>query len=126
MLTKSKDALTDRMDEFGARLLTAAEDAPDLEDKLAVFKAVGRWVAIKHAIKAGDEKGGGLAGYRKTLRGGADKPPKRRGFQDHTPEQQRARVMRRWHPGSDSNSSEGDGGPELEAFKARLPKSSHG
>ncbi|SRR5712692_7564335 len=96
-----------------------------LKTRFAVFTAVGRWVAIKHAIRAGDEGGDDLAKYSKRLRGGhADKPPKRRGFQDDTPEQQRARIMRRWHPGSDSSSIDGDGGPELEALKARLPKSS--
>ena len=100
---------------------------PRSEDKLMAFKAVGQWVAIKHTIKAGDKGGDELVKYRKGLRGGhADKPPKRRGFQDDTPEQQRARIMRRWHPGADSRSIDGDGGPELEALRARLPKSSDG
>jgi hypothetical protein len=117
------DALIGSMDEFAGDLLTIAASALGLEDKLAVFKAIGQWVAIKHAIRAGDEGGDELAEHRKRPRGArADKAPKRRGFQDDSPEQQRARIMRRWHPGSDPSSIDGDGGPELEALKARLPR----
>jgi hypothetical protein len=119
--------LIGRMDELASELLATAASTPGLEDKLAVVKAVGQWVAIKHAIRAGDGEGSGSAEYRERLRGDhADKSPKRRGFQDDTPDQQRARIMRRWHPGADSSSIDGDGGPELEALRARLPKSSDG
>jgi len=93
------DTLVDRMNELADRLLTAVERTTELADKLTVFEAVGRWVAIKHAIKR-----------------------KRRGFQDDTRAEQRARVMRRWHPDWDPDSTDGDGGPTLEALKARLPR----
>jgi hypothetical protein len=123
MVTEPKEDLTDRMDELARRLLTAVQGAARLEEKLAVLQTVGQWIAIKHEIRGRDDGGDDLAEYRKRLRGArADKAPKRRGFQDDTPEQQRARIMRRWHPGSDSNSTDGDGGPELEALKARLPR----
>ncbi len=118
------DTLIGRMDELASELLATAASTPGLEDKLAVVKAVGQWVAIKHAIRAGDTgERGDLAENRGKLRGSGSGKPKRRGFQDDTPEQQRARILRRWHPGKPA-SIDGDGAPQLEALKARLPKSS--
>ena len=97
------DALVDRMNEMADRLVTAVERTTELADKLAVFEAIGRWVAIKHAIKR-----------------------KRRGFQDDTRAQQRARIMRRWHRRCEPGSTDGDSGLTLEALKARLPRNPDG
>ena len=93
------DTLVHRMDELAHRLLTAVEGTAELEDRLGAFIAVGQWVEIRHAIK-----------------------PRRRGFQDDTRAQQRARVMRRWHPGRDPGSTDGGGGLTLEALKAQIPR----
>jgi hypothetical protein len=97
-----RDTLVDRVDKLAGLILAAVEGTAELADKLAAFEAVGRWVAIKHSINR--------------------ERPKRRGFQDDTRAQQRARVMRRWHPDWDPDSTDGDGGPTLEALKARLPR----
>jgi hypothetical protein len=100
MTTEPKD-LTERMDTRADRLLSTAGS---FEEELAAFEAVGRWIEIKQGLRGGDQK------------------PKRRGFQDDTREQQRARVNRRWHRARDPASLDGNGGPELEALKARIPR----
>jgi len=102
------DTLADCMDKFAGGLLSEVQAGTKLEEKLAVLKAVGHWLAIKHAIMRG---------------GHADKPPKRRGFQDDPPEAQRARALKRWDRDHGPSIEGDDSGPELQALRARLPHS---
>ncbi len=111
MLTKPKDPLIDRMNEFAGRLLTAAEGAASLQDKIAVLKEVGGWIAIKHRLMEEGERG------TRPKNGG-----KRRGFEHDSPEQQRQRALRRWRRKSNAE-PDCQEGSQLAALRARLPRS---
>jgi hypothetical protein len=104
------DALISRVDELAGRLLTAAEGAVSLQDKIAVLKEVGVWVAIKHRVME-ESRRGTQPNYAR----------KRRGFEDDSSEVQRQRALKRWGRKSDVE-PDYEEGSELAAFRARLPR----
>jgi hypothetical protein len=99
--------LASRMDKLAGRLLAAAERAATVDDKVALFGAVGGWLSIKHQI-----------GARRQVRD-AGQPPKRRGFEHDSPERQRQRALRRWGRSDDSEPGDGSGLPALRAMLAQ-------
>lgn len=58
-----------RMDGFALELLEAAPKAEALQDRIAVFKEIGRWVMIKNGLE--DSDGEGIRDYRHRLKGNA-------------------------------------------------------
>ena len=100
------------MDNFAGELLEQAKATEGLADKIAAFEKIGRWIAIKNRLEDKDDESGALLTNLKA---------RLRGRPIHlTPEHQRMAALRRW--GKSDATSEGDnGGPALEALKAKLP-----
>jgi hypothetical protein len=99
------DALICRMNELADRLLAEAHGGVSLQDRLAVFREVGAWTAIKHHIAQGAQ------------RNAEPKPvAKRRGFEDDSSEVQRQRARKRWNRAWKPDDADGSGLPALRAM----------
>jgi hypothetical protein len=108
----TRKGLTAALDAFAIELLDQAKTAESLADKIAAFEKIGRWIVIKNRLKdKDDETGSSLAALKAKLRG---RPI------HLTQEHQGMAALRRW--GKSDVLSDGDnGGPALEALKAKLP-----
>jgi hypothetical protein len=109
---KRKTELVTSMDAFAEGLLEQAEAAEGLADKIAAFEKIGKWIAIKKRLEDKEDETGASLGALKA---------KLRGRPIHlTSEHQRMAALRRWGK-SDTLSGGDNGGPALDALKAKLP-----
>jgi hypothetical protein len=103
------------MDHFAIALLERAKSSDGLADKIAAFSQIAKWVGIRYRLEDQDEQTGTtLDDLRARMRG------ERSGRAHLTSEFGRAAALRRWGK-PDASSTDGNGGPELEALRAKVP-----
>ena len=104
-----------QMDGFALDLLTNAKSAEALADKVAAFKEVGKWVAIKNRLEDAEDEGEHLRDLKSRFKSDtAVRTGHRSGV-----------GLRGRHPDS-LDADEPDAGTGLEALRARIPRTGNG
>jgi hypothetical protein len=103
------------MDGFADAVLEQAKASGSLVDKLAAFGMLIKWVAVRHGRLGDDEEreGAGLAALKARVRSSPV---------HLNTAHQRAAALARWGKKSDPSLTSGNGGPELEALRAKIPR----
>jgi hypothetical protein len=110
------------MDAFAEGLLDQAERSESLAEKIVAFEKIGRWIAIKHRVSDGEDHEGALL---EGLKCKVKAPPSRgrtgsvERFND--PAAARAASLKRWR-GDCLAGADGNGGPALDALRAKIPR----
>lgn len=119
-----RQTVVQKMDAFAIELLGLAKASESLADKIAAFEKIGKWVAIKNKLEDKEENmGASLNDLKRKLKIDASGTKGRPGNPHPSPHAQRLGGLARWgHPPP----PDGNGGPALDALKAKLPASGRG
>jgi hypothetical protein len=119
--TKRAD-LVGAMDALAIQLLDEAETSESLADKVAAFDRVGKWVAIKNKLEIRDEDTGTtLDDLKAKLQGHHTRGKSGSVERFSEPGAARAASLKRWR-GDALAGADGNGGPALDALRAKIPR----